>query len=64
MDRKRRDFISVLLGASAHKEERWQWLEWSSQPGNKTPQEETPSQKEREDVASAALGREGTLIHR
>jgi hypothetical protein len=30
----------------------------------KNPQEETPSQKEKEDVVSAALGRKETVIHR
>jgi hypothetical protein len=30
----------------------------------RNPQEETPSQKEKEDIASAALGRKGTVIHR
>jgi hypothetical protein len=38
--------------------------EWSPQPGKKNPQEEISSQKEKEDVASAALGRKGTVIHR
>jgi hypothetical protein len=37
--------------------------EWSPQPG-KNPQENTPSRKEQEDVASTALGRKGTVVHR
>jgi hypothetical protein len=40
---KERDFIRVALVG-----------EWSPQPG-KNPQEETPSQKEKDDVACAAL---------
>jgi hypothetical protein len=36
---------------------------WSPQPGE-NPQEETPSQKEKEDVASAAHGRKRTVMHR
>jgi hypothetical protein len=39
--------------------------EWSPQPGkNNKQQEETPCQKGKEDVANAALGRKGKVIHR
>jgi hypothetical protein len=63
-DRKRkRGLHRVLLGTSAYKEGAVAMVgEWSPQPG-KNPQEETPSQKEKEDVASVVLGRKRMVIH-
>jgi hypothetical protein len=60
--RSDRRLLRVPLGKIAHNNEAVVMVgEWSPKP-EKEPQEETQSQKEK-DVASAALGRKGTVIH-
>jgi hypothetical protein len=63
-DRKRGEFIRVPLGTNAQKEGAVAMVEeWLPQPG-KTPQEQTPCQREKKTLQALALGRKGTSIHR
>jgi hypothetical protein len=55
-------FVWSRLRRASLRRERWQWLECGHHNPGKTPQEVIPSQEEKEDVASAALGRKGTVI--
>jgi hypothetical protein len=54
----------VPLGTSTHKEGVVEMVgEWSPQPGEKTNKKKHRARKKK-DVASAALGRKGMVIHR